>query len=51
MMQSEVKQGIVTKELKVGYDGRIIVPSFDISINAGKITSVIGANGCGKTTV
>lgn len=52
MMQSvEVKQGIVTKELKVGYDGRIIVPSFDISINAGKITSVIGANGCGKSTV
>ena len=47
----EVKNGIVTKNLKVGYDGHIIVPNFDIEIRAGKITSIIGANGCGKSTV
>ena len=43
--------GIITKELKVGYDGHIIVPSFNIEIRSGKITSIIGANGCGKSTV
>ena len=48
---NEMKNGIETKELKVGYDGHIIVPHFDIGIRAGKITSIIGANGCGKSTV
>lgn len=42
---------IVTKQLKVGYDGNIVVPSFDAEIRQGKITSIIGANGCGKSTV
>ncbi|MBS6474465.1 MAG: ABC transporter ATP-binding protein [Clostridiales bacterium] len=51
MQCEELNKGIITKELKVGYDGRIIVPSFDIRIQSGKITSVIGANGCGKSTV
>lgn len=52
MMQTEkTNKGIITEKLKVGYDGHIIVPSFGIQIRAGKITSVIGANGCGKSTV
>ena len=51
MKDEERINSIVTKELKVGYDGRIIVPSFDIEIKKGKITSIIGANGCGKSTV
>ncbi len=47
----ENENSIVTKELKIGYDGHIIVPSFDIELKKGKITSIIGANGCGKSTV
>ena len=46
-----MENSIVTKELKIGYDGHIIVPSFDIELKKGKITSIIGANGCGKSTV
>ena len=46
-----MENSIVTRKLKIGYDGNIIVPSFDIEIRQGKITSIIGANGCGKSTV
>lgn len=42
---------IVTRRLKAGYGGAIVVPGFDVEIPRGKITSIIGANGCGKSTV
>lgn len=45
------KTAITTKSLKVGYDKTIIVPDFDLSIPKGKIASIIGPNGCGKSTV
>ncbi len=50
-IENSNENSIVTKELKIGYDGHIIVPSFDIELKKGKITSIIGANGCGKSTV
>ncbi len=46
-----MENSIITQQLKVGYDGNIIVPCFDVELKKGKITSVIGANGCGKSTV
>ncbi len=46
-----MENSIITQQLKVGYDGNIIVPCFDIKLKKGKITSVIGSNGCGKSTV
>ena len=46
-----MEYSIVTEKLKIGYDENIIVPSLDIAVVSGKITSVIGANGCGKSTV
>ncbi len=42
---------ITTNNLKVGYDKLIIVPDFNTTFEKGKITSIIGANGCGKSTV
>lgn len=38
-------------DLKVGYDKHIVVPDFNASFLKGKITSIIGPNGCGKSTV
>lgn len=45
------ENSIVTQKLKIGYDDVIIVPEFDVEFKKGKITSIIGANGCGKSTV
>lgn len=42
---------IKTEHLKVGYEKTIIVPDFDVQFEKGKIISIIGANGCGKSTV
>lgn len=42
---------IKTKNLKIGYDGLIIVPKFNCEIKKNCITSIIGPNGCGKSTV
>ncbi len=43
--------GINVKNLKAGYDGRIIIESIGIEIPKNKIISIIGANGCGKSTL
>lgn len=42
---------IKTENLKIGYDGLIIVPEFNCEIKKQCITSIIGPNGCGKSTV
>ena len=42
---------IITNDLKVAYDDFVVIPDFNIEIKKGKITSIIGANGCGKSTV
>jgi len=42
---------IKTTNLKVGYDKHVIVDDFNQEFLNGKITSIIGANGCGKSTV
>ena len=46
-----MEYAIQTKHLAVGYDKAIIVPDFDVHFERGKVTSIIGANGCGKSTV
>ena len=42
---------IRTERLRVGYDRNIVVPDFSASFVKGKMTSIIGPNGCGKSTV
>lgn len=42
---------ISTKELDISYDDVLIVSDMEMDIKQGKITSIIGPNGCGKSTV
>lgn len=42
---------ITTEKLAVAYDDRLIVGNLNMRIPRGKITAVIGPNGCGKSTV
>lgn len=37
--------------LAVDYDGKQIIESLDLEIPAGKVTAIIGANACGKSTL
>ncbi len=42
---------IEVNNLKVAYDERVIVNDFSFSISPGEMLSIIGPNGCGKSTV
>ena len=40
-----------TNNLKLCYDEKIILDDINIEIEKGKITALIGPNGCGKSTL
>ena len=42
---------IVTKKLRLAYENNIVVNHLDLNIPKGKITSLVGSNGCGKSTI
>ncbi|MGL4338044.1 MAG: ABC transporter ATP-binding protein [Turicibacter sp.] len=42
---------ISTKKLNISYGNLDIVKDLDLEIPKGKITTIIGANGCGKSTI
>lgn len=46
-----MKEAIAIKDFKIGYDKKIIIEELSLSIEKGKITSIIGPNGCGKSTL
>jgi iron complex transport system ATP-binding protein len=37
--------------LRVAYDGRVVIDGLDLSLERGRITTLVGANGSGKSTL
>jgi iron complex transport system ATP-binding protein len=50
-MEVNNMNSINTKELSISYGNVEIVKDLNLNIPKGKITTIIGANGCGKSTV
>lgn len=46
-----VSHQLETRKLSLAYGSHRIVQNLDLQIEAGKITSIVGANGCGKSTL
>ncbi len=40
-----------TEGLSLGYGDRLVVDALDLTIPAGRITTIVGANACGKSTL
>ena len=43
--------GITVRNLRVSYGTKTVIDGLDVDIPAGKVTTVIGPNGCGKSTM
>lgn len=44
-------KNLYTENLEISYDKRVIIHDLNIEIPKGKITALVGANGCGKSTI
>lgn len=42
---------LIAKELNLAYEDHVVVDRLNLNIPAGRITSLIGPNGCGKSTI
>jgi iron complex transport system ATP-binding protein len=42
---------LATLELSAGYDDQVVVPGLTLTVPEGKVTAIVGANGCGKSTI
>lgn len=49
MKEGENRMRLQIEDIRVGYDDKTIVHDLTIDIPDGKITTIIGANGCGKS--
>lgn len=50
-MNNKTVNSLSAEQLKIAYDDKIVVESLDLEVPRGKITTIIGANGCGKSTI
>jgi len=50
-MEAEVEDSLSAENLAVGYDQREIIHDLSVRIPTGRITVIVGANACGKSTL
>lgn len=50
MMQPE-EYGIITKSVSLSYDGHLVLGNVSLSLKTGAVITLLGPNGCGKTTL
>jgi iron complex transport system ATP-binding protein len=50
-MENSVEHSLAAENLAVGYDQREIIHDLSVRIPTGKITVIVGANACGKSTL
>ena len=43
--------GLSTQKLTLAYDDRPVVQDLDLEIMQGRLTAIVGANACGKSTL
>ncbi|MFD8059296.1 ABC transporter ATP-binding protein [Streptomyces cyaneofuscatus] len=48
---STAEPDLRAKDLHLGYDDRAVVTGLDLAVPPGRITAIIGANACGKSTL
>ena len=41
---------LIARELTTGYGDRLVLDSLDLEVPSGKVTAIVGANACGKST-
>ena len=46
-----MRSDMTAKNLTAGYNGNPVFQNFELKIPSGKITTLIGANGSGKSTI
>jgi iron complex transport system ATP-binding protein len=39
------------EDLRLAYGGRVVIESLDLLVPPGKVTAIVGANACGKSTL
>ncbi|RZJ82810.1 MAG: ATP-binding cassette domain-containing protein, partial [Brevundimonas sp.] len=51
ILGSSVAPALVLDGIEAGYDGRPVLRDFSLTLNAGEVYALLGANGAGKSTV
>ncbi len=42
---------LVVRELTTAYGDRLVLDGLDLEVPSGKVTAIVGANACGKSTL
>lgn len=51
MSETAAPHALAARGLTLGYDGRHVVDNLDLALAPGRITAIVGANACGKSTL